>query len=325
VGDFVTRYRTKIGRTKSMSAIRIGIGFGGFRELPAPDVIGRYAEAAEDLGIDSIWFSDRIVSSQPHLDLACVMALFAARTKRIKMGPSVLTLPARDPIQVARTYATLDYLTGGCGRVIMAVGLGNAARDCVSCGVPAAERAARLEEGVHVLRELWSRGNVTHQGRFYRFENVTVEPRPARGPLDVWIGGRTDPALRRVAKYGDGWFPSFVTPEEFRDGMQRLTAYGAERGRAIDPGEAGTLLLTLVTEDAPQARAVTELAGAAFRLSPETMAERSLIGPLEACAERLRSYVDAGCTKFVLFPLAGPHDLLPQVETYGRRLVPRFA
>src|SRR5262249_5775128 len=203
-----------------MHAIKIGIGFGSWRlGLPSPKLICEYAERAEDLGIDSIWLSDHVVSRQPHLEIACVMALFAARTKRIKMGPSVLTLPARDPVQVARTYATLDYLSGGCGRVIMAVGLGSDPRDSLAWCGPAEERAGRLEEGVTVLRKLWSGTQVTHEGKFYRFTDVTIEPRPARGPLDIWIGGRSNPALRRVAKYGDGWFPSFVTPEEFKAGM----------------------------------------------------------------------------------------------------------
>ncbi|MFI5372968.1 MAG: LLM class flavin-dependent oxidoreductase, partial [Candidatus Eisenbacteria bacterium] len=91
-----------------MTGIRIGIGFGGGRlGLPSPETLCEFAQRAEALGIDSIWLSDRITASHPHLDIAAVMALFAARTRRIKLGPSVLTLPARHPVEVARTYATL--------------------------------------------------------------------------------------------------------------------------------------------------------------------------------------------------------------------------
>ena len=309
-----------------MSGIKIGIGFGGGRlGLPSPETICTYAERAEDLGIDSIWLSDRITSSQPHLDIACVMALFAARTTRIKMGPSVLTLPARHPVEVARTYATLDYLTGGCGRVIMAVGLGNDPRDCLACGVAREERAARMEEGVAVLRQLWSQPRVTHHGRFYRFDDVTIEPRPARGPLDIWVGGRSDAALRRTARYGDGWFPSFVTPDEFRTGMQKLAGYAAVHGRTIDPREAGVVLLSYVTDDHSRADALLQLAAATFKIAPEAMAERSAIGSIETCAQRLRSFVDAGCTKYVLFPLAPPEELVDQIDRYGRDLIPSVA
>ena len=309
-----------------MSRIKIGIGFGGGQTgLPSPEAICAYAERAEDLGIDSIWLSDRITSRQPHLDIACVMAMFAARTTRIKMGPSVLTLPARDPILVARTYATLDYLTGGCGRVIMAVGLGNDPNDCLACGVSAGERAGRLEEGVAVLRKLWAGPQVTHHGQFYHFDDVTIEPRPAKGKLDIWIGGRTDVALRRVARCGDGWFPSFVTPEEFKAGMERLVAYGAERGRTIDPGEAGILLLTYTSHSRERADAVAQLAGSNFPFSPESMAARCAIGTPEECVEKVAAYVAAGCTKYVLFPIAPADELIGQIELFAKQVIPRFS
>src|SRR5215468_5097426 len=164
-----------------MSGIKIGIGFGGRLGLPSPATLCTYAERAEELDIDSIWLSDRVAGAQPQLDIGCVMALFAARTRRIKMGPSVLTLPARHPVEVARTYATLDYLTGGCGRVIMAVGLGNDPRDCLACGVQPKERAGRLEEGVAILRRLWTETHVTHHGKYYHFDDVTIEPQPVGG------------------------------------------------------------------------------------------------------------------------------------------------
>ncbi len=307
-----------------MSGTKIGVGLGLWRlGLPSPQTICAYAERAEDLGIDSIWLSDHIVSRQPHLDIACVMALFAARTRRIKMGPSVLTLPARDPVQVARTYATLDYLTGGCGRVIMAVGLGSDPRDSSACGVKPEERAGRLEEGVEVLRQLWAGGSVTHHGRFYHFDDVTIEPRPARGKLDIWIGGRSEAALRRTAKYGDGWFPSFVSPAEFRQGMEKLQAHGARLGRTIDPREAGIVLLTYASRDRAPARAVAERVYASFKLPPETMATRCAIGTPEDCVEKIRAYVEAGCSKYVLFPITTPEDLLGQIELYGREIIPR--
>jgi len=275
--------------------------------MPSPDMICAYAERAEELGIDSIWLSDHIVSRRPSLEISAVMAMFAARTKSLKMGPSVLILPARHPVEVAKTYATLDYLTGGRRRVIMAVGLGSDPRDCLACGIPAEERVGRLEEGVAVLRRLWTETNVSHHGRYYHFDDVTIEPRPAHGALDIWIGGRTTPALRRVAKYGDGWFPSFITPEEFRSGMETLAELGRTHGRTIEPGEAGVLLLAHVTANRTEAEAVRQQLASALKSSPDALA------------------VDSGCTKFVLFPVAPATELLHQVETYGRDILPRMA
>ncbi|MEW6271245.1 MAG: LLM class flavin-dependent oxidoreductase [Thermodesulfobacteriota bacterium] len=309
-----------------MGKIKIGIGFSVSRAgVPGADEICAFAERVEELGIDSIWPSDHIVSRQPSLDVACLMALFAARTKRVKMGPSVLSLPARDPIQVAKTYATLDHLSGGRRRVIMAVGIGADPRDCLVSGIPESERGARMREGVEVMRKLWSESNVTHHGRFYRFDDVTLEPRPVGGPLDVWIGGNSDLALKRVARYGDGWLPSFITAEEFAAGMQKLFSYAADCGRTIEPGEAGVLLLTHVSRDADAARAAVERFLAGRKVPQQALAERSAIGTVEDVVARLGHYVAAGCTKFVLFPVAPAGELLEQVELFGREILPRFA
>lgn len=307
-----------------MKTTRIGIGFGIFPfGLPSPETICAYAERAEDLGIDSIWLSDRIVS-RPSLDVACVMAMFAARTKRIKMGPSVLTLPARNPVEVAKVYGSLDHMTGGRRRVIMAVGLGSDPHDCIACGIKPEERSARLEEGVEILRKLWSESNVTHRGRFYSFDNVTIEPKPVGGPLDIWVGGRTPPALKRTAKYGDGWFPSFISPEQFTEGMARVQSMAAEHGRTIDAGEAGVVLLAHVTNDRSEAEAVTQQVARAVNAPPEAMASRAAIGSAAACVAQIKAYVDAGCSKFVLFPLGAADQLVPQIEAYGKEIIPQF-
>ena len=309
-----------------MGKVKIGVGFSISRAgIPGPDEICAFAERVEELGLDSIWPSDHVVTRQPSLDVACLMALFAARTKRIKMGPSVLSLPARDPIHVAKTYASLDHLSGGRRRIIMAVGLGGDARECTVSGIPENERGARMREGVEVMRKLWAAPDVTHQGRFYRFENVTIEPRPVGGPLDVWIGGQSDLALKRVARYGDGWLPSFITAREFAAGMAKLTAYGAELGRTIEPGEAGVLLFTHVSRDAEGAREVARRFLKRAPIPQEALDERSAIGTVDEVVARLRAFVDAGCTKFVLFPMAPAGELIPQIELVGTEILPHFA
>jgi alkanesulfonate monooxygenase SsuD/methylene tetrahydromethanopterin reductase-like flavin-dependent oxidoreductase (luciferase family) len=236
----------------------------------------------------------------------------------------VLSLPARDPVQVAKIYATLDHLSGGRRRVILAVGLGTDPRDCTVSGVPAEGRGARMRESVEVLRKLWSSPNVTHRGRFYSFEDVTIEPRPVGGPLDVWIGGNSDLALKRVARYGDGWLPSFITPAEFADGMRKLAAECAETGRTIAPDEAGVLILTHVSASPAAARAVAERLLKRAPIPPTSLAERSAIGDVAECVDRVQAYVDAGCTKFVLFPIAPAGELLPQIDAIGERLLPVF-
>ena len=308
-----------------MSNVTIGIGFGLWPfGLPRPEAICSYAERAEDLGIDSIWLADNFVSRLPALELSCVMATFAARTERIKMGPCILTLPARNPIEVAKTYASLDYLSGGSRRVIMAVGVGADPRDCKAVGVSPKERGVRLEEGVEVLRKLWSGPHVTHHGKFYQFDDVTIEPRPAGGPLDIWIGGQNERALQRVAKCGDGWFSSFLSPPEFARGVQQIVASAPQYGRSIDPDEAGVVIFSHVSRDPTRSQDALDGLCRDIGQQPEVVAERSAFGTPEECVAKIQTYVAAGCTKFVLWPIAPTNELNSQVEVYGKEIIPRF-
>ncbi|HLW71347.1 MAG TPA: LLM class flavin-dependent oxidoreductase [Candidatus Binataceae bacterium] len=306
-----------------MSGIKIGIGFGQWQYgLPEPELLCRYAETAEAVGLDSIWLSDHIVTRNPTLDIACMFAMIAARTKRMKMGPSVLTLPARNPVHVAKTYATLDYLSNG--RMVMAVGSGSDLRDLAASGVPVEERGKRLDEGIAILRRLWTESHVTHRGAFYQFDDVTLEPKPRKGALDIWIGGKSDAILKRVARLGDGWFPALTTPAEFKHDMAKLIAFGEERGRKVNPREAGVLLLTHVCEDRDAGWQTVAPFLRNLPMRQEDLAERCLIGPASEIIEKLGAFVEAGCTKFVLRPSCPPTEVLGQIDLYGRQILPRF-
>jgi probable F420-dependent oxidoreductase len=307
-----------------MSGVKIGIGFGQWKYgLPEPDLLCQSAELAEAVGLDSLWLSDHIVTRNPTLDITCLFAMIAARTKKLKMGPSVLTLPARHPIQIAKTYATLDYLTGG--RMIMAVGSGSDTRDLEACGVAPQERGKRLDEGIQILRKLWAEDNVTHHGQFYQFENVTINPKPRKGSLDIWIGGKSDAILKRVVRLGDGWFPALTSPEEFKHDMDKLIAFGEDAGRKVNPREAGVLLLAHVENDKTAAweKVAPFLRGLA--MPPEEVAARCIVGPPEECVERLQRFVEAGCVKFVLRPACPPEEIQQQIERYGKEILPHFS
>ncbi len=306
-----------------MTGVKIGIGFGLWKfGLPQPQAICEYAERAEELGLDSIWLSDHIVTRNPTLDITCLFAMIAARTKRIKMGPSVLTLPARHPVHVAKTYATLDYISGG--RMIMAVGSGSDLRDLEASGVSPRERGKRLDEGIEILRKLWTESHVSHHGEFYHFDDVTIEPKPRKGPLDIWIGGKSDAILKRVVRLGDGWFPALTSPEEFRRDMDKLMAFGEEYGRPINSRESGVLLLTYINEDRAAAGRMAAPWLEGLPIPREDVAARCLVGPVAECVERLHRFVEAGCVKFVLRPVCQPAEVMSQIELYGAKILPQF-
>jgi probable F420-dependent oxidoreductase len=261
------------------------------------------------------------VTRNPTLDITCMFAMIAARTKRMKMGPSVLTLPARNPVHVAKTYASLDYISGG--RMVMAVGSGSDLRDLAASGVSAEHRGRRLDEGITILRRLWTESHVTHHGEFYHFDDVTIEPKP-RKPLDIWIGGKSDAILKRVVRLGDGWFPALTSPQEFAADMAKLAAFGEEQGRKINPREAGVLLLTHVSENRQAAWQTVAPFLQGLKMPEAEVAARCLVGPAEECVGKLHQFIEAGCTKFVLRPSCPPDQVMGQIETYGKTILPHF-
>jgi alkanesulfonate monooxygenase SsuD/methylene tetrahydromethanopterin reductase-like flavin-dependent oxidoreductase (luciferase family) len=306
----------------------IGVGLGLFYdELPEPEQLFRYVERADELGIDSIWMPDHAISESPELDPSVLMSVIAARTENIKMGPSVMTLPARNPVDVANTYANLDYLTGGRDRVIMAVGLGNDPRLCEVMDIPATERADRLKELVEIIRKLWTMDNVDYDGEYYQLNGITVSPKPNQSALDIWIGGNSEAALKRVAKYGDGWFPSLITPQKFNEKLDRLMGYCEEFEREVERDEAGIILLSHIDEDRERARKVQDkfLANQGINVPKELFEQCSAFGTPAECIETIRGYVEAGCTKFVLLPV-GPHsERIDQIELYSQDVIPEFS
>ncbi|WP_254525364.1 LLM class flavin-dependent oxidoreductase [Natrinema caseinilyticum] len=311
-----------------MDDIAIGVGLGQFHDgCPEPEELFRYVERADELGIDSLWMPDHVLSEHPALDPTVLMSAIAARTQDIKMGPSVLTLPARNPVDVANTYANLDYLTGGRDRVIMAVGLGADPRLCEVVGISPEQRAEHLREAIELLRRLWTEDDVDYDGEHYHLDGATVNPKPARGALDIWIGGNSDAALRRVAEYGDGWFPALMSPQEFGTKLERLMEYCEAAGREVDRDEAGVILLSHVDRDPDRARRVQErvLERRDLSISRETFEECTAFGTPAECVDTIQNYVAAGCTKFVLMPVGPTSERIGQLELYRREVIPEFA
>jgi alkanesulfonate monooxygenase SsuD/methylene tetrahydromethanopterin reductase-like flavin-dependent oxidoreductase (luciferase family) len=269
---------------------------------------------------------DHVISEQPELDPAVLMSVIAARTQDIKMGPSVLTLPARNPVTVANTYANLDYLTNSRGRVIMAVGLGADPRLCEATGIAAEHRADRLREAVTILRKLWTEDGVNYDGKYYQLEDVTVTPKPSGGPLDIWIGGNSEAALKRVAQYGDGWFPAFLRPEVFAGKLERLMEYCEEAGRVVERDEAGIIIPTYVDSDRNRAQAVRDqyLERQELDIPTDIFEQCSAFGAPGDCTETIQRYIDAGCTKFVLMPVGPVAGRIKQIERFSRDIIPEF-
>ena len=192
--------------------VRIGIGLGVRTWLHGPE-FGEVVDAVEALSFDSLWLSERITGQAP--DPIVAMSYAAGRTSRLKFGMSVLVLPGRNPVVLAKELATLAVMSGG--RLLPAFGLGVAdGREHQAFGVERSERAAWFDEALAVMRACWRGEPVDHDGERFHYEGLVVRPVPKR--LDVWLGGIAPSELRRVGRLADGWLPSFVTPATRRTG-----------------------------------------------------------------------------------------------------------
>ncbi len=313
-----------------MKHVKIGVGFGLWRlGMPTADTIIRVAERSEEWGLDSFWLSDHLLSPSPELDVIATLAILASRTTHIKLGPSVLLLNLRHPLMVAKSFATLDYYSRG--RMVMAVGTGANLADYAACGIPTEGRGRRLDEGVEILRKVWTEPRVSHHGRYFNFDNVTIEPRPARrtnndsGTIDIWVGGKSEAALRRTAKMADGYFASFQTPEEFARNMAAIRTYAAEYGRANARIESGLILLCRMAESRARAKADMEPVLNSLGRGAAEFANRTIYGSPQDIIERLAEYIALGLDKFVLWPVAEPSAWAGQVELIGREVAGHYA
>jgi probable F420-dependent oxidoreductase len=307
-------------------AIKYRIGI-----MPGPWPAGReggqflftLADFCEKSDIDSIWLSDRLSSPAPVPEVMTSLAAIAARTQKLKFGPSVLVLPYRTPVVAAKEMATVDWLSQG--RLFPAVGVGvELPREFDASGVPFKERGRRTDEAIKVMRLLWTEDEVSYQGEFFRLDRVTIFPKPWQNPLPIWIGGKSEAAQKRTARLGDGWIPSFITPEEFRVGVARVLDLAAAEGREVPEDHFGTLINYAVAPSEAEALAAAQPYIPRGRVDEATMRACTAFGPVEVLASRVEEYAKRGGSKFILRPLCPPDRMLEQLAFAAEHVIPEF-
>jgi probable F420-dependent oxidoreductase len=280
--------------------VKVRIGFGlGTQGLRDDGDLATVVDGLERLGFDSLWLSERVTGPAP--DPIVALAFAAGRTRNLKFGTSVLVVPGRNPALLAKELATLDVLSGG--RLLPAVGLGTPdPAEHQAFGVDRGERAAWFEEALPLMRRLWTEDGVDHDGDRFTYKALTVRPKPLQSPIDVWLGGLSPSELRRTGRLGDGWLPSFCTPEEAAAGRVVIEEAAAGAGRAIDPEHYGALI-PYVHGHLPD-RLVAALSARRPGVDPSSLIPSGLDG-LRAAIER---FVDHGVSKFVVVPVVEPAD-----------------
>jgi len=292
--------------------VRIGIGLGTLSGSANRENFEAIVDQCESLGFDSLWMSERIGAETP--DPMIALALAAGRTTRMKLGTSVLVLPGRNPVILAKEMATLDVLSGG--RFLPAVGLGAVdPPEQRAFGVDRKERGRRHDEALALMRACWSGNVISHHGEFYSVDDVQVLPRPAQERLDVWLGGIAPSELRRVGRVGDGWLPSFCSPDDVAEGIPFIEEAAAEARRSMDPEHYGALISY---SDGPLPQRFVEL----IERRRPGLDPRSVIPTRDALPGLLREFIDAGASKFVIIPLVGDADPEAELSVLADELLP---
>ena len=286
--------------------------------VKAPDLVDLTVQAERSGFFDAVWAGDSLLA-KPRLESVTLLSALAGVTAKLRLGVGCMaTFVHRHPVMLAHQWASLDVLSGG--RSLLAVCLGgpsdaNAAQAAEHSvmSIPSAERVGRLEEGIELLRRLFGGKNVSHHGRFYSFDNVTLEPRPVQQPCPIWIasnptgltwkGGSSasdaviERSFRRIARHADGWMTNKLTPDEFQQQWSRIGAMAREEGR--DPAKLGSALYhnINITEDRHKGLEETKAFLDQYytsNFSRQFVEQWTISGGPKQCAEELRAYFDAG-------------------------------
>ncbi len=284
------------------------------------------ARMAEEAGLDSVWVGDSL-TAKPRPEPLTALAAVAARTSRVRLGTAVLLAALRHPVSLAQAAGTVELISGG--RLVLAVGVGGAfneaqRREWWNAGVDPATRASRFEEVVSVARRLLAGETVTHHGRHFHLEGVSVEPASPRGAVPVLVAchwrANVDRQFRRAAEFGDGYMSISDHPHEYVKVGERVRDLSAELGRDPAGMEAAFYVTVNLNDDeAVAAEEADRFLHGYYGIN--IWDERwGPYGPPELAADRIRAYADAGAdTVIVRF---ASFDQPGQMRVFIERVVP---
>src|SRR6266850_922475 len=221
--------------------MKFGINVLNFGAGTDPAALRACAEFAESTGYHAVLISDHVAVTPdiaakypaPFYDPFTVLAWMAGITKRVELGTTVIILPYRHPLQVARVGAVIDQLSHG--RFILGTGIGWAKQESQALGIPFQRRARIADESLAAIQALWTNDVASYHGEFVSFENVHTAPRPARLPHPpIWVGGNSDAAMRRAVRFGNGWHPINIRAGWLKNlALPRLREIAEQQGRPI--------------------------------------------------------------------------------------------
>jgi alkanesulfonate monooxygenase SsuD/methylene tetrahydromethanopterin reductase-like flavin-dependent oxidoreductase (luciferase family) len=275
------------------------------------------SEWADGAGWDSVWVGDSIFA-KPRLDAIALLGALAARTKRVRLGPACFaSTPLRDALLLAYQWCCLDLMSDGRTIFVACKGQPEAGgglfdKEFAALRIEPKSRVRRMEEAIEILRLTSSRESVDYHGKYNRFHDVTILPRPVQQPIPIWVTANpnttavvdVESSYRRVARLGDGWMTTGKTSADLRESLEMIRGYAREQGRPLPPGFAVALYYNInVNEDRRAAlveskKFLDSYYGVDY--NTDFLNLWVAMGSPAECIESIRRYVDAGATTITL-------------------------
>ena len=277
--------------------------------------IARAARRAEQTGYESIWVSDHLLVPEsggrlPPIEImepVATLAYVAALTSKIKLATSVIVVPYRNAIHLAKELATLDRLSSG--RVIAGMASGWLEAEFRALGVSFENRGAYTDEAISLMRAMWSAAVPDFHGKFFNVSGMRFGPRPAAGTIPVWVGGISRRAIRRAVELGDGWHGTRMNPDQVAERIGWIRDLAQRRGRSLD----GFTISHRV------------YIGFADRWTETGGYVEGILAPPENLADYLRQYAELGIEELLITPLAADKDTLAGfLDRFAREVRPRL-
>ena len=285
-----------------------------------PAAIARWLVKAESLGYYGGWTQEQVLGTVAALDPVPLLSYAAALTSRMKLGTSVLLTALRNPVPLAKSLATLDQLSQG--RLMVGVGLGGHAETYPAFGMTRGGRASRFEEGVQLMKKLWTQNSVTFDGRFTQMDGQSIDPRPLQKPHPpIWVGAGSPRALKRAVRLGDGWMGAGASSiPAFTEEIKLVRQYLEEDGR--DPTTFALSKRVYIAVDRNKKRADQKLREWFGRYShdPEKISV-AVFGSEDECIESLAKIVAEGIDMLMVNPL---YDFEEQAERLAKDVLPKL-
>lgn len=275
--------------------MKLGICLPHYGRPIEPSRLVQLAARAEEVGLDSVWVTDHVIVPRDvsliyrsdMLDPLAVLPWLAGVTERIALGTSVIVLPYRSPLPVAKLLASVDVLSGG--RLIVGVAVGWVEGEFEALGIPFRERGRRTDEAIELFRAVWTQEYPEIKTATHRLSGMKASPMPLQKPRPpILVGGASDAAMRRAARLGDGWHASGMTPAVFRAGALAVANHWKDQGREGQPQLS--LRIPILIEGVHRPAVDESLLGT----------RHVLRGSLGTIARELRQYQSAGCDHVAL-------------------------